>query len=834
MSPLTQMRRSGWVRMCHVLLRMRAFEHVFRDLALAMRSLRRAPAFALTVIATIAIGMGAIAAVLGIVDLAYLRRYPVPEPERLVFVRTIDSRPSKANSWGSFRDWRDLRAGIQGMESLAAYSLSEFKLGGELAGTEANGAFVSANYFAALGVKPARGRYLSADEEEPQGAHAVVVVSDAFWQGVLAGDDRAVGKRIVIGAGEFMIVGIAPRGFTGLHPEGRTDLWLPYTMQELATGATFLYSERDARRAQIFGKLAPGASLAQVQGSLDRLGPMLAASAPATNETVSFRAIKRDRMVSLTEAPQALMMFALALAMIALVHLIACGNVASLLIARGAARRRELGVRICLGASRGRVMMQSLAEPILLGLGGAVGAVFVARAVNRGIASMWFLSALEPQIDLRLLAIVLGVAAITVAKFGMMPAVVAARTDPIEVVQGGGGGIRGGRSMATALVIGGQVAMAVLMLAQATILIGKFRRENAADPGFDWRHMIVGQVERRGFHVRSDEFAHTLELAVERAATVPGVRRVGAAATAPLQLRLYDDITPQGTSLDNAERALPIQMVGTGYFAAIGARVVEGREFGAADRTTLAPPYYFDIAVVNETFARRYWPGRSAIGQTIVFRKKPARIVGVVADLNDVRMSGSGPKVYFPMRQWLVTEFSIITMVTPGFDPGVVASHLHDVLAALPAVKTPRVRTMEVIRDDMATMSRVLAIVLSIAAGVALLLTAVGLYGAVAMWAATRRRELGIRIALGARAADLYRLLMTDAGRVAAIGAALGAFGSVLLVRVERASYGPSMALDPVPVVASLCVLALVMTVAVVLPARKAMKLQPTEVMRPD
>jgi putative ABC transport system permease protein len=181
-----------------------------------------------------------------------------------------------------------------------------------------------------------------------------------------------------------------------------------------------------------------------------------------------------------------------------------------------------------------------------------------------------------------------------------------------------------------------------------------------------------------------------------------------------------------------------------------------------------------------------------------------------------------------------VTEFSIITMVTPGFDPGVVASHLHDGLAALPAVKTPRVRTMEVIRDDMATMSRVLAIVLSIAAGVALLLTAVGLYGAVAMWAATRRRELGIRIALGARAADLYRLLMTDAGRVAAIGAALGAFGSVLLVRVERASYGPSMALDPVPVVGSLFVLALVMTVAVVLPARKATKLQPTEVMRPD
>jgi putative ABC transport system permease protein len=813
------------------------FEQLARDFSAACRSLRRAPVFAFVVVLTISVGVGANAAVLGIIDTAFLRKLPVADPERLVTIVCGDTtRRSNANSPCSVPEFRDLQARrIAGLEALAGYTMTDFKLGGELAGLEPYGALVTGNYFATLGVRATMGRTLLADEESP-GDHPVVVVSDYFWRNTLGADAAAIGRKLVIGTAPFTIVGIMAPGFTGVHPEGRTDFWVPIGMQLAATGRE-VWMHRDARILWPVGRMERGATLAQLSGSLAATSRDTRERYPQFSARVDYRARLHDRLVSWRDVPTAAVTFVLAWAMLALLHLVACSNVASLLLARAAARRRELGIRLCLGASRARIVMQSLAEPFLLALLGAVGGIVLARWLTGLITSMQFMSAMDAGLDARGIALAIALAAGTALLVGLTPALVSARRDPAEILRGAAPGSNRSRDMSSAGVIVVQMALSIILLAQTALLLGKYRRESQVDIGFDGERLVMANLALKKGRPRS-EWASAYDFAIDRLRGAPGMLSVSAAGTGPLTFGggWLEPIRVQLADGATTETETSILLVGPGYFAAIGAALAGGREFTTADRFLPGSRAFraFDGAVVNEAFVRRHFAGdtRSALGRTIQFRKAPAPVIGIVRDIRDVRLSGVQPRVYFPMLQWPSAggNFTVVARVAGDAQAG--ATRVHSALAGLEMFELPTVRTIAAVKDDQLLIPKVLGLAMAGCAGLALLLTAIGLFGIVSMWAAERRTEIGIRLALGATSRHVYETVLYGIGRLAAAALLVGIVGAMALGRVERAAYGPSLSADAWSMIAGAGVFLLAVGLAAAVPARRATVIPPAEVLR--
>jgi putative ABC transport system permease protein len=813
-------------------------EALARDFTVAWRALRRAPVFVVVVVLTIAVGVGANAAVLGIIDTAFLRKLPVAEPERIVKVLCNDTANRNPQSGPcSVPEFRDLQARrIDGLEALAAYSTVGFKLGGEMAGLEPDGALVSGNYFSTLGVRAALGRTLLPDEETP-GDHPVVVVSDFFWRHSLGADPAVVGRKLVIGTAPFTVVGVMPAGFTGVHPEGRTDLWIPIGMQLAATGNE-AWMHRDARILwPLVGRLARGATLAQVSGSFATASRDMRERYPQFNARVEYRARLNDRFVSWRDAPMAAATFVIAWAMLALLHLVACSNVASLLLARAAARRRELGIRLCLGASRPRIVMQSLAEPFLLAILGAVGGIVLARWLTGLLTSMWFLSALDPGLDVRGVTVAIALAIGTAFLVGLTPALVSARRDPAEILRGAARGANRSSTVSSAGVIVVQMALSIILLAQTALLLGKYRRESQVDLGFDGEQLVMVRLEMKKGRSRP-EWESAYDVATERLRGAPGVRSVAAASNGPLMFGggWAEAIGVQQADGASTETETSVLLVSPGYFAAIGATLAGGREFSADER--LAPSVRtfrgFNAAVVNEAFVRRHFAGdsRAAIGRSLRFRQATARIVGVARDMRDVRLSGVSPRVYFPMLEWprVATSLTLVARVAGDVQSG--ATRVHSALAGVEMFELPTVRTIEAAKDDQLLLPKALGLAMAACAGLALLLTAVGLFGVVSMWAAERRAEIGIRLALGASSRHVYETLLYGIGRLAAGALLVGVGGAIALGQIERATYGPSLSADGWSMIAGAGVFLFAVGLAAAVPARRATGVPPAEVLR--
>jgi len=814
-----------------------ALAGAWRDLAYAWRGLRRSPLFAAVVTLTLAIGIGANAAVISVIDRAFFRKLAVPAPGRVVLISSGDLRDGAARpriAPSSFPDYLDLRGRVQGVSGLAAFAMMSLKLGDELAGTEAFSALVTANYFDLLGVRSERGRFIAPDEEQPPGAHPVVVISHTMWQSRFGGDEHIVGRQLAIGNGRFTIIGVAPAGFTGVLGEGRTDLWLPYTMQAEASASPYVYDNRDARLAFVVGRVAPGAGLPQIQASLDRAALDLRATYPQLDGSLLLGVQLHDRLVPIEQAPYALATFLLVWAMVLLLHLVACSNVASLILARGAARRQELGIRLCLGASPGRVLVHMLAEPALLALLGAAGGLIVGRWLTLLVTRMQFLSAMDPGLDARVVAIVALTAAATTLAFGLFPASQAARSEPL-VMLGGGSGTRlaGRRGDAAPLLVAGQVTVSLVLLANAAALLRTFERQARGDPGFDARHLAVVSVtlrEGRGFQ---RDWTPLTEITA-RIARLPGVTRVAAADGVPLYRAAWlDEVVVAGHEYAESEsRRMSVQTVGPGYFATIGARLVAGREFGPSDNGGGSAWRGFDAVVVNEAMARRYWPGVNPIGKRVAFRHEgAATVVGVVRDIHDVSLVATIPRAYFPLLEFRVNPGFELVVRTVG-DPGALLGMLRSAAttSSLP-IEPPVVRAMGDVVSDALAVPRVGGIGLAVAAAVALLLTVVGLYGLVASWVAQRNREIGIRLALGAQAGDVHRLLLGGAGRLVGVGALVGLAAVAGVIRIERAWWGPSVAFEILPLSLAVLVLAAAAGAAAYLPSRRAVALDPAAVL---
>ncbi|HEY4216530.1 MAG TPA: ADOP family duplicated permease [Gemmatimonadaceae bacterium] len=819
-------------------------DHLVHDGAYAARALRRTPLFTIVATVILALGIGANTAVLGLIDDMYFRKLPVPQPERIVAIYAGDTR--NRGRAGTLRDesislhtFAELRTRIRGVDTLAMYAVHSLPTGDPLSGDETWSALVSGNYFHVLGVAPERGRFIGDDDEQPEGAHPVVVISDYLWREKFAGDEHVIGRQIPIGQVTFTVIGVAPRGFTGLHPEGRTILWMPYTMANaLAPRGTASHApatgSQDTFFGTVFGRLSANATLAQVQASADGAAQDLTANDLTANRHLAFYVRVRDRLTTAELSGNALSMFALAWIMIALLHLVACSNVASLMLARSAARRRELGVRMCLGASRMRILMQSFIEAWLLAILGAGGGLAVGLVFSKLLARMAFLSASNPHLDLRVIAIVALVVGATVVQFGMLPAFDASRTDPLSVLRGGPGRARGVRRDRSEMVVLGQVAVSMTLVANAAVFVALARRQATTSPGYDAAHLAVASVSLRdGLVSPSDQHAAYAD-ALTRVAAVPGVRAATGAVGAPLfNTHWFGAVsTPTSVATSDGASQTSLQAVGPGYFATLGAPLVRGREFTIRDRLPpTAPRDAFDVVVVNESLARRLWPNDDPIGKQIsVPGSSSAIVVGIVRDIHDVSTIAAVPRAYVPLLETRFQSFDVVVRTT-----GPASISVETIRAALQAsgeLQRPAVRTMSFIQAGAMSTSRAAALGVSICGGLALFLTVVGLYGIVTMWAAQRRAEIGIRLALGATSGNVHWLLLSGVGKLLCTGAALGLFCAFGIVQIERGQIGPIISLDAAAVGISLLVLVACAGAAAYLPSRRATRQHPAEVLR--
>ena len=628
---------------------------IMQDIPYAARALAKAPIFTVAVSLLLAIGIGVNGAVVSIIDTSFLRKLPVPDPDRIVVVRSGDARvPIRrdASRMSSFPDGRDVAVSLRDVGEFGAYFMESVKLGDDLAGSVAWSAFVTGNYFSLLGVAPARGRMIAPDEERPAGKHPVVVISDNLWHTRFASDEHVVGRQLTIQQTRFTIIGVMPPGFTGTHPEGRTDIWLPYTMQAEATGRSS-FDEREARVATIVGRLAPSATIPSVQGRLDGVARDLAARFPQADAHLRFHAVSHSHLVSSDEFMNAMPTFLLVWAMVAILHLVACSNVAGLMLARGAARRRELGIRLCLGASRTRVVWLMLTEPILLGVLGATGGIILARWLTSLLCGMQFLSAMDAGLDVRLVTIIAVLSAATAIQFGLLPARQAARNDPLELIRGASAThLSGQRGAAQALIVV-QVALSLVLLADATAMLRSFDRQAHANPGYDTGRVVVARLELKTPGVAAEDALARVqrltanatalrEEAIARLAVLANVERVATAQGAPLYSGSFEDVKVQGHEYARDESMkMSTLNVGPGYFATIGAPILRGREFSTADPSDPTRGHgTFDAVIVNESMARRYWPNVDPLGKTVSFRGRgSATVIGVVRDMHDVSLA---------------------------------------------------------------------------------------------------------------------------------------------------------------------------------------------------
>jgi predicted permease len=546
------------------------------------------------------------------------------------------------------------------------------------------------------------------------------------------------------------------------------------------------------------------------------------------------------RLVNIEDVPFAFATMVLFWAMIALLHVVACSNVASLVLARAAARRRELGVRLCLGASRRNIVLHALAEPALLAIAGATGGVVIARWLTLLITRMQFMSAMDSGLDSRVLAIVALTAGATVLVFGLAPALEASRPDPLTTLRGLSSARAVGRGRdAGPLLVVLQVALSVILLANAAILTRTFERELTRDPGFDAAHLAVASIELRGTRSQWNDLDPSLDAMLARISALHGVRGAAIATGAPLVRAAgwFDELVIAGHHYTEDEsRNVSMQVIGPGYFATIGAKLARGREFTARDRARGTDAAgWFDAVVVNEAMVRRFWPNEDPLGKQVAFRHRgAATVVGVVRDFHDLTLSAVPPRAYFPILEWRIwPKFEVMVQTTD--DPAALAPVLRAAIASstMP-IQPPLVRSMPDLLSDSLELPRDGGIALGICASIALLLTSIGLYGLVSTLSEQRRKEIGIRLALGAHSMHIHKLMLGGVGRLVCIGALVGMCGAVAFVRIERGLWGPSIELEALPIVLSLALLGMIVAVAAYVPSRRATMRDPAEVLRTE
>jgi predicted permease len=824
-------------------------DHLTRDLRYALRGIRSSPGFTLVAVVTIALGIGVNATIFSLVNAVLLRPLPVERPSELVDIygHSATSSSHDSNSYPNFVDYRDRSETLAGA---VAYTNFFANLSVERSSELVVGEIVSEDYFDVLGVRPAMGRAFTPDEFRALGAGPVAVLSHRFWQNRFGGDPGVIGRTFRLNGTVFTVVGVAPRSFGGMMPAVTPQMWVPLTMLEAVeplgshrTNGPIVGDSWLEHRARHFlwirGRMKPGVEVAQVRAEIEGIATRLAAEYPETNgrervEVLATNDVAVNPDFDRTLAPVGLVL----LGAVGLVLLVACANLANMMLARGVSRRRELAIRTAMGAARGRLVRQLLTESVILALVGGSAAMLLSGWLTALIGRMQPPLPINLGVDIapdwRVMLFTFAVAALTGIVFGLLPALRASRPDLVPALKdtGAGEGRRGRRvELRDALVVT-QVAVSVVLLVGGALMVRSVAAAARIDLGYDARRIahLDMALEMNGYDdARGGAF---LETASARLAAVPGVVAVGLTSRIPLSLNnngfslFIDD---HQASADDRPYRMDGAYVDEGYFDVLGLEIVAGRPILATDRDG-----GLRVAVVTRTMAERYWPGEDAVGRE--FRRdwggEPWTIVGVVEDYR-VDTPGESPKPYLHLPQRTETTYGNI-LVRTATDAAPMVPGLERELRALdPDLVFLDTGTIWNLAEVRIFPVRAGAWLIGAFGVLALVLAAVGLYGVIGYSVSRRLREIGIRKALGARSGEVVALvlkrgmlLVAAGGLVGAVLAALGgqALSAALYVDVfDPLSYGGAVG-----------VLAGVAALAHWVPARRATSVDPVRMLRSE
>jgi macrolide transport system ATP-binding/permease protein len=812
------------------------FDTLVKDLRYGLRRLAMSPGFTLIAVLSLALGIGANTAIFSLFNTAALRPLPVAEPGRLVSLTSAaDSRVFPTFSYPNYKDLRD-RAEV--FDGLIAYRFAPLSVSRDGAAERLWGYLVSGNYFEVLGVRPAHGRLISAGDDVRPGAHPVAVLSHQFWLKRFGGDPSAVGRSLVVNGRSYDVIGVAPRGFNGTEVVAAPELWFPLSMQaEIEVGNSWL-DKRGVENLFVMGRLGEGVDEERARQSLDAVAAQLAREAPEFNEGKRV-GLSPPGFMGGTMRGAVLGFTSVLMVVVAFVLLLACTNLANLLLARAADRRKEIAVRLALGAGRLRVVRQLMAESMLLALvSGALGLLLAYWLVDLAVALKPPVDVpllIDLQLDYRVLVFALLLSLLTGLLFGLLPAWQATKVELLPALkdEAASGGWR--RSWLKNSLIVLQVALSLVLLVGGGLMLRALQRAQTLDLGFDPRGAVEVSFDLRlqGYDEgRGREFQRLL---LERVRALPGVEAAGLVDLAPVDLHFSrDSVYVEGQTPERAARAPRAlsSRAGPGYFAAMGTRLVRGRDFDARDDERATR-----VAVVNETFARRFWPGEDAVGRRFRFggaESPMLEVVGVVEDGKYAKLNEAPqPFVCRPLAQSYSGANTVV--VRTGKDVRQTLASVRRELQQLdPRLPTSSAKTLEERMALPLLPARVAASVLGSFGLLALALAAIGIYGVMSYAVARRTREIGIRVALGAQSSNVLRLVIGQGMTLAFVGVVVGVAAALALSRLaESLLFGVSAA-DPLTYVGVAALLTAVALLACYVPARRATRIDPVAALRQD
>ncbi|HEX2162358.1 MAG TPA: ABC transporter permease [Thermoanaerobaculia bacterium] len=801
---------------------------LFADLRFAVRTFRRSPGFTAAALLTLMLGIGANAAMFGLVDGILLRPLPYPEPKELV--RFYQASPGEGVEQATFSalDFEDWRRSARSFEAMAAFVHFPQIVTGRGEPIEIGADFVTEDYFRVLGTPARLGRPLDPSDLEARALH--VVLGERLWRTLFAADPDAIGQSLTLNGETFTIVGVMPASLRFSTPD--TDLWVPYsTLDAMEIGE----ATRDNRHLEGVARLAPGATVERAGQELSALAARLAALHPATNVGWDGATVLSLRETTVGDVEDALLVV---LAVVGFILLIGCVNLANLLLARGTARSREMAIRTALGAPRRRIVRQLETESLVLAVAGAalgIAASAIAVDVVLSLGAGILPRAENVALDGRVIGFGLLLAVATALVFGLFPAWRTARVEPQTALRGGRGEVAadGGRLRAALVVV--EVALAVVLVIGAGLMTRSFLSLLRVEPGFEPERALTVAMQINIAGVPGDGVAQHLvqrrEDLIERVRALPGVVEVGMTNVFPIQdapnpLWEFAFADGRGAGDDEPLRA-DLRYVNPSWFRAMGIPLVAGEGLPESWPEDAPVPM-----LVDRTAARRLWRGDDPIGTRIDAGWGEAVVVGVVGDVRQVALAREpAPTVYLPhaiapriMATMAVrTEGDPLALVEP------VRQAFHEVAPDQP------IRSIETLEEVVArslARDRFFTVLFAVFAGLALTLAAIGVYGVLAYAVGRRTQEIGVRMALGASAGGVLRMVVGEGARLVAAGVALGTVAALLLSRALASQLYAVGATDPASFAAALVVLAAVALTAAWLPARRASRIDPGQALR--
>jgi putative ABC transport system permease protein len=800
-----------------------------QDLRFAVRMLRKSPGFTAVAVIALALGIGANTAIFSVVNTVLLRPLPYKDPDQLVMVwedATRHGYPRDTPAAANFVDWRDQNSVFTGMAAIADMN---FNLTGTGDPERLKGRRVSANLFPLLAVDPQLGRVFSAAEDQP-GAAKVTLLSYRLWQRGFGGDPAIVGKPLTLNSETYTIVGVMPARFQ--FPEKDDELWVPIALDASAA------ANRNRHYLEVLARLKPGVTLQQARTEMTTIGARLQQQYPKSNADLGVAVTSLHEHLVGDIKPALLIL----LGAVGLVLLIACANVANLLLARAAIRQKEIALRVALGARRWRLLRQFMTESVLLAtVGGIVGLAiaYVGLVLLRTFIPENISQAREISLDFKVLGFTLLVSILTGLVFGLAPAIQAARLNQSETLKEGGRDSVTGRSgkRIRGLLVTAEVAVSLVLLIAAGLLINSFLRLRNIDPGFRVDHLLTMKIElpepKYEEMERRTTFYNDL---IQRVQSLAGVRAAAVTTNLPLyrqgnsiSVRLEGKPEPQ----PGQELIVVTRIVSPGYFDTMSIPLLAGRPISDQDSET-SP----NVVVISETMAKRFWPGEESIGKRLAAGRVRSdadwiQVVGIVKDVRQFELNAEPrPQMYLSYRQadfFAPEDLVVRTDIEPASVAVTVRKAVWEIDKDQPV---SNIRTMEDILADSIARQRFSMLLLGVFAGVALLLAAVGIYGVMSYSVAQRTHEIGIRMALGAQTGAVLKLAVGYGLKLVLAGVAVGLVAAFILTRLMSTLLFGVTPTDPATFALISLLLISVAALASYIPARRATKVDPLIALR--